>query len=70
MREARLAALKKQLATLPTSARIHFEMASFTEEALMQGLVEEVLPYSDSLGLNEQVGMGKGMGRWEWVRER
>ncbi|KAK8379414.1 hypothetical protein O3P69_019370 [Scylla paramamosain] len=54
MREERLGALSKQLASLSPNALIHFEMASFTEEALLHGLVGNVLPYSDSLGLNEQ----------------
>ncbi|KAG0717617.1 ADP-dependent glucokinase [Chionoecetes opilio] len=42
------------MAALPHSSRTHFEMASFTEEPLLQGLVDHVLPYADSLGMNEQ----------------
>lgn len=54
MMEARLKAVKEQILTLPASSRIHFEMASFTDEALLHGLVENILPYTDSLGMNEQ----------------
>ncbi len=34
--------------------RIHFEMASFVEESLLLELAHEVIPYADSLGMNEQ----------------
>ena len=34
--------------------RIHFEMASFTDESLLEELVENVIPFADSLGMNEQ----------------
>ncbi|XP_049545924.1 ADP-dependent glucokinase isoform X2 [Anopheles darlingi] len=33
---------------------IHFEMASFVELELLQQLMRYVLPYSDSIGMNEQ----------------
>lgn len=42
--------MKKQ----PDNVRIHFEMASYSDEKLLQGLVEEIIPYADSLGMNEQ----------------
>lgn len=32
----------------------HFEFASFVDESLVESLKENVLPYSDSIGLNEQ----------------
>lgn len=44
---------------LPCDTRTHFEMASFTEESLLQELIEFILPYVDSVGMNEQV---------RWVR--
>ncbi|KAM6980283.1 ADP-dependent glucokinase [Aplochiton taeniatus] len=51
-------ALLSRLAALLTSARpqtgVHFEMASFVEEALMADLLELVVPRADSLGMNEQ----------------
>ena len=34
--------------------RIHFEMASFVDETLFSELTELVIPYADSLGMNEQ----------------
>lgn len=42
------------LSSLPPSTKIHFEMASFTEPRLMDQLMEYVIPYADSLGMNEQ----------------
>jgi len=33
---------------------IHFEMASFVDESLLEELVEHVIPQSDSIGMNEQ----------------
>jgi len=34
---------------------IHFEMASFSQSSLIQDLIDDVIPYADSLGMNEQV---------------
>lgn len=34
--------------------KVHFEMASFTEEVLMNDIVRHVLPQADSVGMNEQ----------------
>ena len=34
--------------------RVHFEMASFVDESLLVELTEHVVPYADSLGMNEQ----------------
>ncbi|KAH9380610.1 hypothetical protein HPB48_020023 [Haemaphysalis longicornis] len=36
------------------SVGLHFEMASFTDASLLLELAEHVLPYADSLGMNEQ----------------
>ncbi|MGH0190444.1 UNVERIFIED_CONTAM: hypothetical protein FKN15_046101 [Acipenser sinensis] len=33
---------------------VHFEMASFVDEGLMQALLSQVVPYASSLGMNEQ----------------
>ena len=54
VRTTKLKQLSKVLSRLPRSTRIHFEMASFTEDRLMSELVEYIIPYSDSLGMNEQ----------------
>ncbi|XP_013406311.1 ADP-dependent glucokinase [Lingula anatina] len=54
VRKERLQKLGEVLASTSKNTMIHFEMASFSEEALLQDLVEHVIPYSDSLGMNEQ----------------
>lgn len=53
-RERRLSRIQKQMARQPLSTRIHFEMASFAEPHLMHYLMDNVIPYADSLGMNEQ----------------
>ncbi|XP_069464028.1 ADP-dependent glucokinase-like [Ambystoma mexicanum] len=53
-RAARLKALQDLLISTDASTGTHFEMASFVEESLMKGLLQYVIPYSDSLGMNEQ----------------
>lgn len=55
-REARLSSVKKQMQTQPVTTRVHFEMASFSEPHLMNYLMDNIIPYADSLGMNEQVG--------------
>jgi ADP-dependent glucokinase len=35
--------------------KVHFEMASFAELDLLKQLTKYVVPYSDSMGMNEQV---------------
>lgn len=37
-----------------SSTRIHFEMASFAEDKLLFELCDMVIPFADSLGMNEQ----------------
>lgn len=37
------------------STKIHFEMASITEQELLTHIFDHVLPFADSLGMNEQV---------------
>ncbi|XP_074650217.1 ADP-dependent glucokinase-like [Tubulanus polymorphus] len=53
-RQDRLEKLAKFLSKVPKSTKIHFELASFTDESLLADLVKYVLPYCDSLGMNEQ----------------
>ncbi|OWF43663.1 ADP-dependent glucokinase-like [Mizuhopecten yessoensis] len=50
----RLHKLKNMLMKTPKKTSIHFEMASFSDEILMQEILDNVVPYSDSLGMNEQ----------------
>jgi ADP-dependent glucokinase len=53
-RQTRLKKLDEFLASVPKKTMVHFEMASFTEEALLHDIVKHVVPYADSLGANEQ----------------
>lgn len=53
-REARLEKQRTMILGLPSSTPVHLELASFAEEALLHQLLEYVIPYSDSLGMNEQ----------------
>ncbi|XP_034176610.1 ADP-dependent glucokinase [Osmia lignaria lignaria] len=53
-RETLLLKVKKQMVERPPSTKIHFEMASFAEEKLLFELCDSVIPFADSLGMNEQ----------------
>jgi len=50
----RILKIKEQMASMPESVRIHFEMASFVDSSLLEELVQHVIPQADSLGMNEQ----------------
>ncbi|KAM3186710.1 hypothetical protein ACTXT7_003788 [Hymenolepis weldensis] len=55
IRGERLETLKHFLAVkLPRATLVHFEMASFVETAFVSNLTRTILPYVDSIGLNEQ----------------
>ena len=54
LRTTNMKKLARLLSSLPKATKIHFEMASFTEVQLVAELVEYVIPYADSLGMNEQ----------------
>lgn len=45
----------RQIRMLPRHTKVHFEMASYTEEKLLKDLRDFIIPYVDSLGMNEQV---------------
>lgn len=53
-REERMEKVKEWLKAIPQSTLIHFEMASFAEYEMMDSLIQNILPYVDSLGMNEQ----------------
>ena len=53
-RRARLQKVKMQMEAQPSTTRVHFEMASFVDETLLQDLTSLVIPHADSLGMNEQ----------------
>ncbi|KFM82676.1 ADP-dependent glucokinase, partial [Stegodyphus mimosarum] len=46
--------VQKLMKSQPNDVRIHFEMASFSDEKLLKALVANVIPFADSLGMNEQ----------------
>lgn len=50
----RLKMVHAQMRNQPPSPKIHFEMASFVEGSLMLDLNEIIIPYADSIGINEQ----------------
>ena len=54
-REERLQKVMEQMISQPPETRIHFEMASFTDTKLLENLFEYVIPFADSIGMNEQV---------------
>lgn len=53
-REQRLQKLRQQIASRTAATLIHFEMASYIELALINQLFTHVIPFSDSIGMNEQ----------------
>ncbi|XP_037938891.1 ADP-dependent glucokinase-like [Teleopsis dalmanni] len=54
VREARLYKVQQQISRQPPTVLQHFEMASYVEIELLQMLRKNVLPYVDSIGMNEQ----------------
>ena len=50
----RLNKVKEQMTSQSQNTRVHFEMASFVDETLLEDLTELIIPYADSLGMNEQ----------------
>lgn len=54
IREARLAKVQAQITRQPRSTLVHFEMASYVEIKLLRLLMSHVIPYADSIGMNEQ----------------
>ncbi|XP_060897060.1 ADP-dependent glucokinase [Labrus mixtus] len=53
-RDALLSRLSDLLSTSSPKLGVHFEMASFVEESIMEDLLHYVIPRADSLGMNEQ----------------
>lgn len=54
VRSERLHSVKQQMTHVDPSTLIHFEMASFVEIELIEALLTNVVPFADSLGMNEQ----------------
>ncbi|XP_020502223.1 ADP-dependent glucokinase [Labrus bergylta] len=53
-RDTLLSRLSDLLLTSSPKLGVHFEMASFVEESIMEDLLHYVIPRADSLGMNEQ----------------
>uniref|UniRef100_A0A3P8S3S2 ADP-dependent glucokinase 2 n=1 Tax=Amphiprion percula TaxID=161767 RepID=A0A3P8S3S2_AMPPE len=53
-RDALLSRLADLLSSSSPQIGVHFEMASFVEESIMEDLLHYVIPHADSLGMNEQ----------------
>ncbi|RVE74673.1 hypothetical protein OJAV_G00024390 [Oryzias javanicus] len=53
-RDALLSRLSDLLSSSSPQIGIHFEMASFVEESIMEDLLHYVISHADSLGMNEQ----------------
>ncbi|XP_059211639.1 ADP-dependent glucokinase [Centropristis striata] len=53
-RDALLSRLAHLLSSSSPQIGVHFEMASFVEESIMEDLLHYVIPHADSLGMNEQ----------------
>lgn len=55
IRREKLTKLSQVLSMMPThKPKVHLELASFTEKALLQSINELILPHVHSLGMNEQ----------------
>lgn len=54
IREGRIMKVRNQIQAQSRETLVHFEMASFVELELLQQLLKNVIPFSDSLGMNEQ----------------
>ncbi|WAR18260.1 ADPGK-like protein [Mya arenaria] len=54
VRKERIEKLREMLVKTDRSTKTHFELASFSDETLMREIVDNVVYYSDSLGMNEQ----------------
>ena len=50
----RLKEIDDFLSELPSTTLVHFEMASFVNPTFLKRLTDVILPYSDSIGMNEQ----------------
>ncbi len=54
LRTERLKQLESLLQSLSPETKVHFEMASFVEQQLLEDIIEYIIPYADSIGMNEQ----------------
>ncbi|CAD7080845.1 unnamed protein product [Hermetia illucens] len=54
VREARIEKVKEQMITQPRNTLIHFEMASYFGKDVLSLIEKNILPYTDSIGMNEE----------------
>lgn len=54
IRSERIVKVKEKMSKVDKSTLIHFEMASYVEDRLLSDITQHVLPYTDSIGCNEQ----------------
>jgi len=50
----RIVKIQEQMVGVGSNIRVHFEMASFVDSSLLEDLSQHIIPYADSLGMNEQ----------------
>ena len=46
--------MKRLMAEAPLETKIHFEFASFVDNSTLSEIKKNILPYTDSIGMNEQ----------------
>ena len=42
------------MAEAPLETKIHFELASFVDDSTLSEIKKNIIPYTDSIGMNEQ----------------
>ena len=42
------------MAEAPFETKIHFELASFVDDSTLSEIKKNIIPYTDSIGMNEQ----------------
>ena len=42
------------MAEAPLETKIHFELASFVDDSTLSEIKKNIIPYADSIGMNEQ----------------
>ena len=46
--------MKSLMAEAPLETKIHFELASFVDDSTLSEIKKNIIPYADSIGMNEQ----------------
>ena len=53
-RDEHFSEIKELLSNVDEKTRVHFELASFVDDEILLNIKESVIPFSDSIGMNEQ----------------